>query len=133
MLENSRADTTAIPARSPKSHPLVGGRFDRVDGRSAAARRAKQLAAEYVAALGGPDAVDAVLMARVKRASELVVVAERTRVLAMQGEAVLDDLVRVERLAELAMKRLGLERRAREAAKGPTLEEYLASKHGTAA
>jgi hypothetical protein len=47
------------------------GQIPKVDGRSTAARRAKRLAAEWVAQLGGPEVVDFVTLAKVKRAAEL--------------------------------------------------------------
>src|SRR5262245_53449882 len=46
-------------------------------------------------------------------------------VMAMHGDAVLDDLVRVERLSELAVKRLGLDRKREPQ---PTLADYLAAR-----
>jgi len=61
MLENLPVDQTEIPARSPRNRA-------RIDGRSAAARRAKQLTGQYVAALGGPDAIDPVVLAAIRRA-----------------------------------------------------------------
>jgi hypothetical protein len=113
------AHTAAVPARSPAYSP-------RIDGRSAAAKRAKRLTAEYVAALGGSDAVDPVMLAKVRRAAELVVVAECARAKAMQGDAVLDDMVRVDRLADLAVRRLGLDRKP--ASPVPSLAEYVANR-----
>jgi hypothetical protein len=128
MFERSPADMAVVPARSAGSHPSIGGHIGRVDGRSAVARRAKQLTADFIAALGGHSAVDSVLMAKVRRAAELVVVAERARVAALHGSAVaLDDLVRVERLAELAVRRLGIDQREPDK---PDLDDYLASKAG---
>ena len=73
MLENLPVDQTEIPARSPRNRA-------RIDGRSAAARRAKQLTGQYVAALGGPDAIDTTMRARVQRTAELVVIAESARI-----------------------------------------------------
>jgi hypothetical protein len=104
---------------------LHGGRR-RVDGRSVVARRAKQLTREFIDALGGSDAVDPATLSKVRRAAELVAVGERTRVMAMAGDAVIDDLVRVERLCDSALKRLNLDRR-REPAAEQTLQEYAAS------
>src|SRR5262245_37033253 len=125
MHGNMVADTAEIPARSRQSHPVLGGRIGKLDGRSQAARRTKRLVAEYLAALGDREAAGAAMLATVKRAAELVTVAELTRIRAMRGDAVLDDLVRIERLAELAVRRLGLDRRKREPAAAP-LRERLA-------
>jgi hypothetical protein len=102
MLENTPVDVTAIPARST-------GNRARIDGRSAAARRAKQLTGQYVAALGGPDAIDPVMLSSIRRAAALVTIAEWHRTEALKGgDVLLDDLVRLERLSELAVRRLGL-------------------------
>ena len=102
---------------------MVGGKLGKLDGRTEAARRTKRLVAEYVAALGGPEAVDAAMLDKVRRAAELVVVAERARAAALRGEADLDNLVRIERLSELAVRRLHLDRKRGPA--GPSLAEYL--------
>ena len=127
VLENNGnivVDTAEMPGRSPRAHPVVGGKIGKVDGRSEAAKRTKRLIAEYVAMLGGPEAVDAATLAAVKRAAELMVVAERARAAALRGEADLDNLVRVERLSELAVRRLHLD--CKRGPAGPTLAEYLA-------
>ena len=117
MLAKTPA-AAAVPSRPRHAHPLS-------TFRSLAAQRRKRLVAEYVAALGGPKAVDAAMLDKVKRAAELVVVAELARdaVLRSRGESGLDNLVRIERLAELAVRRLHLERK-----RGPsetTLNDYL--------
>ena len=123
MLENTRADMTAVPARRNGKRARK-----RVDGRFAAARRAKQLVSQYVAALGGPEAIDAVMRARIVRTAELTVIAENCRaaMLAGRGTVLLNDLVRVEHTSDLALKRLMEQRREQPSV--PTLDEYLASK-----
>jgi hypothetical protein len=131
VLENSPASQTEMSVKSASGQSSIGGEIGRVDGRSAVARRAKLRTAAFVAALGGPDVVDDILLAKVQRAAELSVLAERARIAALQGEAVaLDDVVRVERLAELAVRRLGIDKQQREPARVP-LRERLAEEAGT--
>jgi hypothetical protein len=98
----------------------------KVDGRSTVAKRAKRHAHTFFKQLGGADAVDPIVAARVRRAAELVAVAELTRAGAMRGEANLNDLIRVERLAEIAIRRLGLYGGRRQP-EGLGLRDYLAA------
>ena len=110
VLEKTLADTAEIPARSDGNRAAIPVRAARADGRLWGARRTKQLTAEWVDRLGGPAAVDTVTLGRIKRAAELCAIAERARADALQDEGDgLDNLVRVERLADLALRRLGLD------------------------
>jgi len=95
-------------ARSPAFAP-------KIDGRLAPAKRAKTLVAQWVEQLG-IETADAAMLARLRRAAELVVVAEVARANALRGtgDAGLDNLVRLERLAEIAVRRLGIDRQKRE-------------------
>ena len=89
-----RADAGRIPPRSlPASTALP-----RVDGRTRAAKRAKRLTADFMAALGGD--VSPVQVVRIKRAVELLVAAEGLRARSLRGEQVdYLELVRLENLA----------------------------------
>jgi hypothetical protein len=110
VLEKTPSDTPEIPVRSDRNRAAIPVRAARTDGRSWGARRTKQLTGEWVHRLGGPDAVDTVTLGRVKRAAELCAIAERARADALQGGGDgLDNLVRVERLADLAVRQLGLD------------------------
>ncbi len=87
-------------------------RIARVDGRSKAAKRAKELAASFVAQLGKAAADGAAALAAVQKAAELFVVAEELRARALRGETVdLGELVKVEGIADRAVRALGLDRR----------------------
>jgi hypothetical protein len=120
-------DTIEIVARSPPDRPEIPVHEARADGRLWGARRTKQLVAQWTARLG-PEAVDTVLADRLRRAAELVAIAERTRVEAMKAcdVTLLDNLVRLENCAELAVKRLDLDRPRKP--EGPSLATFLASR-----
>jgi hypothetical protein len=96
-----------------------------IDGRTRSGRRARELARQFEAAIGG-DPTDNQRLA-IGRAATLTAIAEDRRMRALAGEPVLlDDLVRVERLAMQAVRNLGLDKRREPS--GPTLREYLAAK-----
>ncbi len=112
--------------------PMVR-RIVRVDGRSKAAKRAKELAASFVAQLGKAAADGgAAALAAVRKAAELVVVAEVLRARALRGETVdLSELVKVEGIADRAVRALGLDRKRGPAERGENdLAAYLAAKYG---
>jgi hypothetical protein len=84
-------------------------RLDGVDGRSAEGRRRRDLIEGYVAALGGPEKVTAAAMLDVKRAAELVQIAERKRADALRGADIdLGQLIRLEGAVDRAVRRLGI-------------------------
>ena len=86
-------------------------------------RRARELARQFEAAIGG-DLTDNQRLA-IGRAATLTAIAEDRRMRVLAGEPVLlDDLVRVERLAMQATRNLGLDKR-REPAE-PSLAQVLA-------
>jgi hypothetical protein len=94
-----------------------------IDGRTRSGRRARELARQFEAAIGG-DLTDNQRLA-IGRAATLTAIAEDRRMRALAGEPVLlDDLVRVERLAMQATRNLGLDKR-REPAE-PSLAQVLA-------
>src|SRR6516225_8329771 len=91
-----------------------------IDGRTRSGRRARELARQFEAAIGG-DVTDNQRLA-IGRAATLTAVAEDRRMRALAGEPVLlDDLVRVERLAMQAVRNLGLDKRREPS--GPTLAQ----------
>ena len=94
-----------------------------IDGRTRSGRRARELARQFEAAIGG-DLTDNQRLA-IGRAATLTAIAEDRRMRVLAGEPVLlDDLVRVERLAMQATRNLGLDKR-REPAE-PSLAQVLA-------
>jgi hypothetical protein len=98
---------------------------DDLDKRSRAGRRAAQLMQQFEAALGG-NLTDGQRLA-VSRAAVMTAIAEDARMRKLNGatDVTLDDLVRLDRVAALAVRDLGLDRRKREPV-APTLAEHLA-------
>jgi hypothetical protein len=121
MDASSIADRTTKASRSSAYRP-------RMDGRLAPAKRKKALIAQYVAALGGPDAVNDLLWDRVVITAELVVAAELARAAVLEGDGLLDDMVRAQRLADQAVRRLQLDRHKLQSTT-PSLSEYLRAHH----
>jgi hypothetical protein len=101
-----------------------------LDQRTRAATRARKLAAEFEAELGG-DLTTAMHIA-IERAAALTVVAEDARARRLAGDLTitLDDLVRTDRAAAAAVRALGLDRE-RESVAVP-LRDRLLSLHGHA-
>jgi hypothetical protein len=79
-------------------------------GRSAEARRVRDLYTFYSAQLGNP--VDVGTQALILAASEAMAIAEITRASHIAGKAELDAVVRAEGMAARALRRLGLNRAA---------------------
>jgi hypothetical protein len=100
------ADAGQLPARSAAvaARPRRGFRFD---GRTQEARRAKQLAHDFTAALGGQ--VSALQELQIKRLVEVTVETELLRASAMRREPIDRlELVRLENLVERIKSTLGL-------------------------
>jgi hypothetical protein len=108
-----------------------GVRRTRLDHRTRAGRRAKELREHYTAALGERE-LTVELLAAISRAAELQAISEQLRADAVRGLPVSpDDLVRIERLTSSALRALCLPRAASKPT--PTLAEYLAAKHAEGA
>jgi hypothetical protein len=121
-----------IAGRLTADSPPVRRRIVRIDGRSKPAKRAKQLAAGFIARLGGGDA-DIAMKAAVQKAAELAAVAEELRGRALRGESVdLGELVRVEGIADRALRAIGITP-GKPPTSGQTLAQYLASTYGAQA
>jgi hypothetical protein len=74
-----------------------------------AARRRKDLIADFVRALGGPEHVTAILMRDIARAADLMALCEQERTKALRGEDVsIANLSRLEGAADRAVRRLRL-------------------------
>jgi hypothetical protein len=126
MLETS----LRMSRRSGDNPPQVMRRSGRVDGRLRAARRVKALTAAFLTQL---DATDPVTLAAVKKAAELVAVAEDLRRRALQGDVIdLGEMVKVEGVADRAVRALAIDRKRALAPRAPSLKEYLAARrtHG---
>jgi hypothetical protein len=127
------------PEENPREAPQIPPRSDRktrlktrliavrnLDQRTRAATRARKLAAEFEAELGGN--VTTAMHIAIERAAALTVVAEDARARRLAGDLsiTLDDLVRTDRAAAAAVKALGLDKRREPT--GPTLHEYFAAR-----
>jgi hypothetical protein len=132
-MSETLADTSSIPtdnaavadAKPAKRKPNKRRARVSIDKRYALGRRVKQLTALFRARLG-PDADDPITASAVCKAAELTALAEDMRARAFRGApgALPDDLVRVQRIADLAVRRLQLDRH-RKRDDGPTLSDIL--------
>jgi hypothetical protein len=98
-----------------------------LDMRTAAGKRAAELAATFTAALGGRLSPEQALA--VSRAAALLALSEDATTRRLGGDLAvsLDDVVRLASAARRAVRDLGLHRKREPAT--PTLEDYLAAKH----
>jgi hypothetical protein len=98
-----------------------------IDKRFVLGRRVKELVATFRARLG-PIADDPVLAANVKKAAELQALAEESRARALRANATatLNDVVRLSRLADYAVRKLQLDRHVKPSV--PSLLNYLAAR-----
>lgn len=93
-----------------------------LDGRTVAARRVRDLAQTYTAALGG--VVDPLQRELILKAAQLNVAAEDMRRRSLQGETVdIASLVKLENLASRAVRSLNVN--AKRTAPVPDLQSYL--------
>jgi hypothetical protein len=139
MFEAGRMPDESPPAAAPRS--AVTGRFvrqqegshapkrdrrlrlTRVDKRSVAGQRIAELNELFTASLGDRPLTPMLAM-RIAEASELKALAEKARGDYLRGGfSDLDELVRLERRADQAVRSLGISEAKRE--KPPTVLEYL--------
>jgi len=125
------ADIPKLARRKPEARSRVGNGktlLPMVDGRSATARRFKDLVEDIAADLGGKDHLSEGQRQLIRRAAMLSAESERMEALAARGEAEFDiDLYGMicDRLGRL-FGRLGLERKSKDVT--PDLRSYLAGK-----
>lgn len=122
MVAGSVQLTTLMPPKRRRRR----GRKPRqaFDKRTLLGRRAVQLARVFRARL--PDGDDPVLLVEVERAAHLVALSEAASARALRADpkVSLDDIVRLQRAAVAAMRRLHLDRHKPQQA-GPTLADLL--------
>jgi len=122
-----RSDASSMNADNAVDHlgKLGGSNLVRLDGRTRVARRVAALRRVFGDAVG---IVTPVVAVRINDAAHLQAIAERSRerFLADDAGVSADDLVRLERKAEAAVKALGIGRAVKP--QGPTLAEYLRAK-----
>ena len=125
----SKQMDTQPAKQSADKRPSQGGILD---GRTRRARRRRELIAAYTNALGGDRALTEGQRVDIRKAAELVALAEDCRALAMQqgpgSPGALSALVRLESSSTRAVRALRLP--APNAAEPvQTLQDYLASQH----
>jgi hypothetical protein len=97
-----------------------------LDGRRRFVRRARALARDFTAALGGKPAPHELIL--IRSASELTAIAEQTRAALLAGSptVTLNDVVRSENAMARAIRALNLPDGAKQV--GLTLDEFLAAR-----
>ena len=129
MLESQTiaARPSRLRSRVTNGSKMVAG----LDGRSAEARRYRDLAMSFADDLGGADKLTEAQRTLIAQAATLQVQSERVQAAVLRGEVI--DVEQLTRLANAAMRilsRLGLKRERRDTT--PTLDEYLAANHSEA-
>jgi hypothetical protein len=122
--------SSALAPRSPFGRSRVTNRPSKMvlDARSELGRRVRDLAHAYAELLGGWAALSDTMAANVRRAAELVALAENARADALRnGNTDALGLVRLEGAANRAVRALQLDRKKREPGAAPSLSEYLRS------
>ncbi len=126
--QSMSADSATLVPISTHARSAVsnGSRLhDRVDGRSAAARRFRDLVAELTAEAGGTEGLSAAERNAIRQAAAVMLRAEQLQADIVRGVATDDDtLIRLSSEA----RRLLASLRKRQRKRGPSLDEYLASK-----
>jgi hypothetical protein len=121
-------DDQAAKQSPADKRPSQGGILD---GRTRRARRRRELIAAYSKALGGDRALTDGQRVDIRKAAELVALAEDARALALQegpgGAGALSAMVRLESASARAVRALRLPP-PNAAAPVPTLAEYLAGR-----
>jgi hypothetical protein len=124
------ADSVGI-ARVTSAKPKPNKRRARVsiDKRFAVGRRIKELTATFCERLNLDANADPLLLAAIDRAAQLQALAEQAAARALRADpkVAYDDVVRLSRLADHAVRRLHLDRHG---TKQPSLSEYLAARGG---
>jgi hypothetical protein len=119
---------TARSAVSNGSRLLAG-----VDGRSAPARRFRDLMKEFTAELGGDAIMTEPMRALVRQAAAVTVEAEKMQTAIIRGDAVdTEQLVRVTNTLARLMNVLKTKAKASKAGQRTELSEYLRNKQATA-
>jgi len=132
MQRQSKMDTQ--PKQSADKRPSQGGILD---GRTRRARRRRELIEAYSTALGGAATLTEGQRTDIRKAAELVALAEDCRALAMQegapgGPGAVSAMVRLESASARAVRALRLPEPGSAAPTQSKLAAYLASKKAAA-
>ena len=126
---SSRDRASVVSQKSPQRSRIANGSalLDGIDGRSAAARRFRDVLAEIVADLGGADRLSEGQRQIARRCAMLSVECERIEARGIAGERIdLETYGQVTDRLGRAFQRIGLRRVARDV--GPTLADILSEK-----
>src|SRR5260221_627362 len=108
---SSSIDRQPIASRSPTSRARMTNQPRRmvISGRTALGRRLRDIADQLADGLGGWPRLNELQASAVRKAAELTALAEDARARRLNGAAdvTLDDVVRLDRLAEQSVRRLG--------------------------
>jgi hypothetical protein len=127
MPAESNTVASQTPAPKRRNHRKAHKPFDR---RFVLGKRVQLLAAIFAERLSlDTTDPDPVLAAAIEKAARLTALAEQASARALRADPAisLDDLVRLQRLADLAVRRLHLDRRTKEQ---PSLADVLRSQGG---
>jgi hypothetical protein len=127
-----QVDAAHIAASSPANRSKVTNRsklLRGIDGRSATARRFRDLIADYAREHGGSADLSPAELGMVRQAAAITLRAEQLQAAICRGELVLtDELVRLGSEARRMLATVSRRRRMQQQQKGPpTLREHLAS------
>jgi hypothetical protein len=129
MLENAPTNRSAAAPRAPTSRSAVTNQPRKmvVSANTPLGRRLRDLADHLAVSLGGWSQLTDLQAAAVRKAAELTALAEHARAARLRGDTsvTLDDVVRLDRLAEQSVRRLGLDHRREPAETLPPLRERL--------
>jgi hypothetical protein len=132
MLENAPAGRSAAAPRAPTSRSAVTNQPRKmvVSANTPLGRRLRDLADHLAGSLGGWSQLTDLQASAVRKAAELTALAEDARARKLNGatDVTLDDLVRLDRLAEQSVRRLGLDRKREPAA--PDLRAQFRAAYG---
>jgi hypothetical protein len=126
MLESqaNAARSTRLRSRVTNGSKLVAG----LDGRSAEARRYRDLVISYADDLGGADKITEAQRTLIGQVATLQIQSERVQATVLRGEQVnLEQLTRLANASTRILSRLGLKRERSDAT--PDLAAYLAANH----
>ena len=134
LFEAVQSSADILPSQAKQNTVAAPKRVRRltltkVDKRGRLGKRIAELTAMFTAAVGGE--LTPMRKLKVEKAAQLTAIAELARGDFMRdGKGTLDDIVRLARKADQAVRALGL---TEAKPKQPTIAEYLASKRGAAA
>ena len=129
-IETTSSPLCELPSRARSAVTNHKDLLPGLDGRSATARRFRDLVNAFVADMGGLDCCSQIKLGLVRRLAATTVQAEMLEARMVNGEAI--DIATLCTLASTTVRlsqRLGLERRARNVT--PSVGQYLATRTAT--